>query len=360
MVHALDVTEQVLQRKSVEESQSRFYNLIETIPKITWTSDVNGEVTYFNQQFYDFSGITKDQLPEFNFLQIVHPEDLILMNVYHDIIQSGVKGEHEVRIKNMNGEYRWHLVRHVPFKNKNGIIEFWVGGATDIHELKLLQEQKEDFISIASHELKTPITTLKLALDLLDSVKSNPPTEMSIEMITQAKKSLGKVNRLIDELLNFSRINKGDLPLNKSTFCIADLVNDCCHHVRAEGDYNLSTEGDTALKVYADADRISQVLVNFVNNAVKYAPHSMNIPINIETAGNMAKVSVSDKGKGIPQEIIPHLFERYYKGDKNGITYSGLGLGLFISSEIIKRHGGDVGVLSEVDKGSTFWFTLPL
>jgi len=135
---------------------------------------------------------------------------------------------------------------------------------------------------------------------------------------------------------------------------ISQLVDDCCQYVRLEGKFNIITKGDTTLRAFADANQINQVLVNFINNAIKYASGSKDINVYIEKVHNMAKVSVSDEGLGIPSEKIPHLFERYYQVDKNGFQYSGLGLGLYISAEIIKRHNGQIGVDSEMGKGSTF------
>ncbi|MBC8112507.1 MAG: ATP-binding protein, partial [Verrucomicrobia bacterium] len=126
------------------------------------------------------------------------------------------------------------------------------------------------------------------------------------------------------------------------------------------GIFSIKTEGDMQVKVYADAARIDQVVINFVNNAVKYASGSKEIRICIEKVDDMAKVSVIDKGQGIPKEKLLHLFDRFYRVDSSGSQYSGLGLGLYISSEIIKKHNGQIGVESELGKGSTFWFTLPV
>jgi two-component system CheB/CheR fusion protein len=159
--------------------------------------------------------------------------------------------------------------------------------------------------------------------------------------------------------LNVNSMNEGQLLLNKKVFNVANMLNQCCSHVREEGSYQLNFKGDDSLQVYADEDRIEQVVVNFVNNAVKYAPESKNIELILEKMPGYVKVSVKDYGKGIPEDKKPYLFDRYYRID-NSSQYSGLGLGLYISAEIVKRHGGAIGVDSEPGKGSTFWFTLPV
>jgi len=281
------------------------------------------------------------------------------LDQYKLIQETSDGGEFQNRKKRADGVYRWYLIRLRPIKNKEGELPLWVGTATDINDLRLLQQQKDDFMSIASHELKTPITTLKASLQLLDRMKYNP-NQMLVTFVEQANKSMGRVTTLIENLMNTNELNKGQLHLHKTSFTIAQMIADCCQHVRVEGQYTIITDGDKKLMVNADADRIDQVVVNFVNNAIKYAPGTKEIHANIEKINNMAKVSVSDKGPGIHPEKLPYLFDRYYRVDSSGMQYSGLGLGLYISSEIIKRHGGQIGVDSEIGKGSTFWFTLPL
>ncbi|HEY0899599.1 MAG TPA: HAMP domain-containing sensor histidine kinase, partial [Sphingobacteriaceae bacterium] len=235
-----------------------------------------------------------------------------------------------------------------------------VSGITqDITEQKQLQQQKDDFISIASHELKTPITSLKASIQLLERLKNNPTSPMLPNLINQASASLNKVSLLINDLLNASKVMEGQLVLNKTEFVVAELIEDSIFHAKAAGNIDVQIEGDMDVKVFADAHRIDQVIVNFVNNAIKYAPDSKVLRIAIERTEQGAKVSVIDQGAGIPEEKLSHLFNRYYRADEKGQPYSGIGLGLYICSEIIKRHHGKVGVESEVGKGSTFWFIIP-
>lgn len=234
------------------------------------------------------------------------------------------------------------------------------GTLQDVTEQKQREQYKDDFISIASHELKTPITSLKASLQLLNKLKAKIEPAIVPRLIEQASKSMEKTSMLVEDLLNASIVNAGQLHLNKSSFAIAELLQDCCDHVRAAGKHELIFQGDKSLMVYADEHRIDQVIVNLVNNAVKYAPGSKEIYLITEKAGHCAKISIVDNGPGIASDKIPHLFQRYYRSDYQGVQFSGIGLGLYISAEIVKKHGGEIGVNSEPGKGSTFWFTIPL
>lgn len=165
---------------------------------------------------------------------------------------------------------------------------------------------------------------------------------------------------LIDELLNMSRMNEDQLRLEKTNFNLYNMLVKSCDHVQMEGKYNIIIKGDHGLSVFADENRIDQVVINFINNAVKYASESKEIHINFEKIKNEIKISVQDFGEGIEGKILPHLFDRYYRADHSGKSYSGLGLGLYICSEIIKKHDGEIGVESTLGEGSTFWFTVPV
>jgi len=266
--------------------------------------------------------------------------------------------EYEITLP--DGTERWISAAGKPRYNKDGKATRIIGVNYDITEIKTNERRKDDFISIASHELKTPITTLKSSLQLLNRMKDDPSPKMLPKLIEQANRSMEKISTLIEDLLNVSRMNEGQLHLSKTKFTVSHMLNQCCSHVRVAGKHDLIFEGDIDLQVFADEHRIDQVVINLVNNAVKYAPNSRNIYLMVEQENGMAKISVKDNGAGISPDKLPHLFNRYYRADYSGIQYSGLGLGLYISSEIVRKHGGKIGAVSELGKGSTFWFTLPL
>jgi PAS domain S-box-containing protein len=368
----LSVNEQLLQlnqelesrvterTKALTESEHRFRNMMETIPQIAWTNTLDGKFVFYNRRWYDYTGISFEQTLATGLSTVIHPDDLKESTDWFGLIrQKAEGGEYQLRIKRSDGLYRWHLVRIMPIKDERGEMQLWVGTATDIEELRLLQQQKDDFISIASHELKNPLTSLKAALQLLDRMKEKPSASMS-PMIVQANKSLDKVNVLVEDLLYASKLNQGQLHIEPQKILLSAVISDTCQLIRAEGIYNLQTDGEMEVEVYADPVRIDQILTNFITNAIKYAPESKQIVIDIEKINGMAKVSVIDTGPGIPAEKQRFLFDRYYRVDNRGSQYTGLGLGLYICSEIIKAHHGQIGVHSEDGKGSAFWFTLPL
>lgn len=347
--------------KALAESEARFRSMMETIPQIAWTNTTKAEVVFYNQRWYDYTGLDKEQTKLLGFKTVVHQDDLQLgIDQFSSILSNNEGGEFQIRVKRADELYRWHLIRLMPIMDLQDQVQLWAGTATDIQELRLLQQYKDDFIIIASHELKTPITSLKASLQLLDRIKDQPSPTMLPKLIVQANKSLGKVNALIEDLLNASKANQGQLHINPQHFALSEVVTDRSNDLNAEGVYAIVTEGDLQMEVYADIIRVEQILINFINNAIKYAPESKEIRICIEKENDMVKVSVMDKGPGIPSEKLRYIFDRYYRAESNDGSYKGLGLGLYICAEIIKKHNGQIGVESELGKGSSFWFTLPV
>lgn len=258
-----------------------------------------------------------------------------------------------------NGSTIWCHVTSILFQDKGETLGYTI--IEDVTEQHNLRIQKEAFLSVASHELKTPITSIKAVLQLMNHmIKSETSIpEKIVKLANDAELYTTKLTNLVNDLLNTTHIEQGQLNINRSNFMLLEVLKACCNHIRFDDIHHISHTGEESLEVYADKQKIDQVLVNLVNNAVRYAPDSKEIIIHIEHLDNKAKVSVTDQGKGISPENLSQLFDRYYMVNKASNS-SGLGLGLFISSEIIKKHGGEIGVESELEKGSTFWFTLPL
>ena len=266
----------------------------------------------------------------------------------------------DTRLLKKDGSVIWCHVTSILFEDHGKTLGYTIlEDVTGQHNLKL---QKDEFISVASHELRTPITSLKANLQLINRIleKEADPPEKLTQLARSAELNTAKLSNLVSDLLNLTKLEQGELILNKSSFKLSELIEKCCNHIRLAGKYLIVHKGDLVLEVCADENKMDQVLVNLVNNAVKYAPESKEILIEIEKLEGKAKISVTDRGKGILPETISHLFYRFYQINKDRHHSTGLGLGLFISSEIIKKHGGEIGVESEPGKGSTFWFTIPI
>lgn len=358
MVLCIDVTDKVVARRKIEDVEERIRLAVEASETGTFDLDLIKRVMLTSDRFNTIFGFDR-QMSWDIFKSVIHPDDRALRQAAHEAAIKNGKLFYEVRVLHSDGSTRWVRVQGKVYYENNQAVRI-LGTLLDITEFKRLQQQKDDFISIASHELKTPITSLKASLQLLERIKDEPESPLLPKLIDQSSRSMQKISALVEDLLNVSRASKTELHLNKSRFVIAELLKACCNHVRIAGKHNLVVQGDMKLQVNADEHGIDQVIINLVNNAVKYAPESKDIYLIVIKEGDMAKVSVKDTGPGISPEKLPHLFDRYYRAEPSGFQNAGLGLGLYICSEIVRRHGGSIGAESELGKGSTFWFTLPL
>jgi PAS domain S-box-containing protein len=220
---------------------------------------------------------------------------------------------------------------------------------------------RDGFISIASHELKTPVTSLKLYVQLLQKQLSRRGEENLIRSFAKMDAQLNKLTLLIEDLLNVSRIEHGKLDFHEDWFDLNEVVKETVEQIQTTtSKQHIRIEGSISQLVWGDRDRIGQVLTNLMTNAAKFSPQSDTIIVQLTETQDTVKVSVQDFGIGIEKEHLNHIFDRFHRGsDPEEKTYPGLGMGLYIAREIIKRHGGTLSVESEKGKGSLFSFTLP-
>lgn len=239
----------------------------------------------------------------------------------------------------------------------------------DITERKDIEKQKDLFIGIASHELKTPITTMKGYAQLLEKRFSDRGVDKDTFLIQNINKLTDRLTGLINDLLNTSKIQAGKLVLQKTKFDLDAVVTKTVADIQfTTKTHQIIKEGEIKEQIYGDQSRIEEVITNIITNAVKYSPNADKVIVRLGTDKKNAVVSVQDFGFGIDKQDQAKLFERFYRtNDKDKMKISGFGLGLYIASEIVKAHNGKIWVESTKGKavpagrqGSTFYFTLPL
>ena len=247
-------------------------------------------------------------------------------------------------------------------KNNQGKYDRVIGVAMDITDLKYLLKQKDDFIGIASHELKTPITTIKAYTQVLEEMLKINGDAAELSIISKLDKYVEKLTNLINDMLDATKMMSGHLQFNYSTFKFDDLVNEIVSDLQLtmtkKIDVQLSA-GQALVKT--DKEKIEQTITNLVNNANKFSPSAEKIIVRTFAKENKVFCEVEDFGIGIKKENVEKIFEQFFRIDnhvKN--TFPGIGLGLFISSEIIKREGGKISVRSKEGEGSVFSFSLPI
>lgn len=224
-----------------------------------------------------------------------------------------------------------------------------------------LLKKQEEILSITSHELKTPITTIMLFLSLLEKLTEKEENPRVLELVQKTETQVNRLVKLINTLQDMATLQNGKIELEKEIFDFSALIKSCTDTFRLQNpEFELIIEENTIIDTYADSLRIEQVLINFISNAIKYSPNAGRIIIHVESTLDLLKVSVTDLGIGMPKAALPHVFDCYFRAHPDDNRFKGNGLGLYICKEIIAQHGGEIGVISQENKGSTFWFTLPL
>jgi PAS domain S-box-containing protein len=487
----IDITERKQAELALQKNETLFRFLADTIPHKLWTSDPDGTANYYNQGWYDYTGLNTFKELKEQIWEMLHPDDRIIAAAkWPEGIRAGRQIEMEQRFRRHDGQYRWHLTRVCPDTDEHGNIRLWVGTSTDIHEQKMIREalelseahfkaltqfnslpiwqvnadrhtvfvndtwrtftgvtsaaisetdwtdnihpedceatveefntlfakrqpmqlkyrfrhapsdtyrwmldnaqpvfnpdfygyigtmtdiheqeqarltiqelmsKKDEFISIASHELKTPLTSIK-AFNQLQQRATDP--EKALQFVRRSAEHIYRLEKLINDLLDVSRINAGKMQYDFEAFDFSRMLAETAEAFRhTAATHELILDNCDGITYTGDRFRLEQVINNLLSNAVKYSPQARQIRISCQISQDNIIVSVQDFGIGIARENLDRLFDRYYRVDNTAMRFEGLGLGLFISSEILKRHQGSLWIESEHGKGSTFYFRLPL
>lgn len=232
----------------------------------------------------------------------------------------------------------------------------------EIEFRKQAERTKDEFISMASHELKTPLTSIKGYMQMVERSFERDLKDDAKKYLERTRQQLEKLNILIDDLLDTSKIASGKLEFNNKVYDIDPILESAIDIIRQTyPSHNIIKTGFAGVAVYGDPIRIEQVILNYLTNAIKYSPNSTEILFDVSLlAGNEVLINITDSGIGIPKDKQDQLFTKFYRVEESSNRFQGLGMGLYICAEIIKRHHGRYGVDSEPGKGSSFYFTLPV
>jgi PAS domain S-box-containing protein len=370
LIQAVDVTERVHQREelakrelTISRSERHFRMITEVMPQVVWTARPDGVLDFTNDRWRQYSGSEDPAL----WATFIHPQDVArVTEIWQKAVASGDHYEAEFRLlRKADQTYRWFLVRAQAALDLGGKIERWFGTCTDIQEQKAALAARSEFVSIASHELKTPLTSLKLQTQSMRRNFERGKVEaFSIDkvsaLIKNNEKQVGRLVRLVDDMLDFAKIESGKLSMFKERTDLGELVQEVFERMLeqlevAECESTLECTG--VFFSVVDRFRIEQVVINLLTNAMRYGK---GMPVAIRIAANPQEVviSVTDQGIGVAPQHQERIFKRFERAVSASDT-SGLGLGLYISSQIVEAHHGRLSLESELGKGSTFTLGLP-
>ncbi|GGH12168.1 MULTISPECIES: hybrid sensor histidine kinase/response regulator [Pedobacter] len=230
----------------------------------------------------------------------------------------------------------------------------------EIEFRKQAEHKKDEFISIASHELKTPLTSVKGYIQLLQRSLNRDDKTTAQNHLEKASTQLEKLNELIVDLLDISKIESGKMKFNMKSFYADNMINNAIEMLQQSNpDFNIRKLGKSDEMIFGDEMRLEQVVINFITNAIKYAPGTNQINVTTNIKDERLYLAVKDFGIGISKEQQDKIFDKFYRVEDNNNRFNGLGIGLYICSEIITRHGGIIGVNSVPGEGSEFYFIIP-
>ena len=347
-------------------SELRYRTIVELSPHMIWFSDKDGSNTYNNQTWYEYTGLSYEESRSFSWSKVIHPSDREqVVSAWMDAIHNVRPYQVELRLRRRDGEYRWFLARGKPILNEIGEVERWIGKAVDFHEQKMAITTRDVFFSMTSHELKTPLTALKLKMQVMEKkIKDNDEEARDFnhlgKFIDSTLHSVSHFHGLIDEMLDVSRITSGKMNYSFGPSEAKDVILRSVEMVSNE-----YTSSKVSLKIHTpeeitfqgDSQKVVQVVVNLLTNALKYGN---NKPVQIKLAKQEETftIEVQDQGLGISETNQKRIFECFERLDETKV--SGLGVGLFISRQIIEAHQGEILLYSKLNEGSTFTVILPL
>ena len=349
-----------LTQENLEQESKRLHSILSYMTDGVLATNRRGQITMINDMAKRQLGVVSDEALNQNILELLKIEDEYELR---DLITQSP--EMMIYSQNVNGEYISLRVRFALIRRESGFISGLVAVLHDTTEQEKEERERRLFVSNVSHELRTPLTSVKSYLEALDEGALYEP--VAPDFIKVSLDETNRMMRMVTDLLHLSRIDNAtshlDVELINFTAFITFILNrfDKIRSQDQEKKYELVRDYPiTSVWIEIDTDKMTQVIDNILNNAIKYSPDGGKITVSMKTTDDQMILSISDQGLGIPKEDLPKIFDRFYRVDKaRSRAQGGTGLGLAIAKEIIKQHNGFIWAKSEYGKGSTFTIVLP-
>jgi two-component system, OmpR family, sensor histidine kinase VicK len=364
---ARDITGKKYAEQAMIESGERLRLALKAADLGTFDVDIVNDTLEWDTRCRELFGIYQNRPVSYNqdFLKGLHNDDrerikLVIEKLYD---KNSAEDNYDVEYRTVGFEdnkLRWvRAMGKVIFDQNEKPIRF-VGVVSDISHKKQVELKKNEFIAIVSHELKTPLSSLKSYTQLLQAKSKKEHDNFSIQLLTRVEVQVNKMFSMIRDFLSMSRLEEGGLPLILEKFVLKVLIKEVISDPQfLTSRHIIKFKHNEEITVFADKDKIGQVLVNLISNAIKYSPNGGTITIGQEVKNGKVKIYVSDEGVGISAKDQKKLFNRFSRVENEQLrNVSGFGIGLFIVSEILRPHNSEIKVESEEGLGSTFFFSL--
>ena len=362
-----DISEQKRVAAALKASEERFRLLAQAMPQIVWAATPDGRADYFNDRWYQFTGLNREESIGLGWQVVVHPDDFpAFIERFCAAAQSGEIFSTEERKRKHDGTYAWHLTRGVPVRNQAGDVVLIVGTCTDIqaqketeNKLRESQELRNRFTNALTHDLRNPLSAAAMAAQML--LKYELTQEAKERMCLKLVEALGRADRMISDLLDANRIQAGKpITLKVELTDLNGLVTHTLEDLSLTHGPRFRFEAEELVEGYWSPEDLRRLLENLLTNAVKYGAEQAPITVSLRRAGTSVELTVHNWGRALPEEERAGLFDIFSRsksaeeGDQRG-----WGIGLTLVKGIAEAHNGSVGVESSADKGTTFSVTLP-
>ena len=351
---------------------SRFENLLDLSPQVVWFGRPDGQITYCNPYWYEYTGLSEKSTLGFAWTDAIHPEDREgVVDSWQAAAREGKNYEVELRLRAKDGRYCWFLARGRASRDSSGRVDAWLGIAVDIEERKKAEEQavaasqaKSEFLASMSHELRTPLNAIGGYAELLAMGVRGPLNAEQAQDIARIRRSQQHLLTLITDVLNFAKVDAGQTEYHMTAVPVDETLRDTesmiAPQILAKGLRYSYRSIDKTAAVFADPEKMQQIVLNLLSNAVKFTESGGNITLSSEVVGKCIEIRVSDTGPGISPEKIDRIFDPFVQVDRRlNQPVQGVGLGLAISQDLAHAMDGEITVQSVVSEGSTFTLSLP-